>query len=126
MAPAANLLEAATKTPSNLLPLWEASTLQAKVIAFWQAIDPEFPDEVDSNQPVSNWIAIIAAFAPSILDYEQPAPNSGVGLNTQATFQTTVDYIYRLCKFAYYYAAQGLISATQAAAILTAYNAQFA
>lgn len=132
MAIAATLLEAANITPANLQPLWAADTLQAKVIAFWQAIVGDFPDEVDNNQPVGNWIAIIAAFAPSILPYAQegtPGTSALVGLNTIATFNLAVDYIYRFCKFASVYSGEAggtaFITATQATAILAAYNAQF-
>lgn len=122
MAVAADLLDAAAKTPTNLLPLWQANTLKAKMVAFWQAITDDFLDQTPNDRPVGAWISIIAAFSPSILNYEQPA-FSDVGLGTVSTFETSVDYIYRLCKFSYYYT---LISSAQKAAILAAYNAQFA
>ena len=46
-------------------------------------------------------------------------PYSG---GTITTFSMAVDYIYRICKFCYYYS---LIDAPKKAAVLAAYNAQF-
>lgn len=125
---ALTLLEAANQTPTNLNPLWANDTLQAKVIAFWESLVQLFPDDISNNQPIGDWLAIIAAFAPSILPYAQegtPGTTSLVGLNTIATFRTAVDYIYRFCKFASAYSDQNLITTLQADAILAAYNAQF-
>ena len=125
MTVATDLLNAANLTPQNLRPLWEANTLQTKMIAFWQQISPSFEDQIPNDHPVINWISLIASFAPSILNFADNAnpgftPYSG---GTITTFSTAVDYIYRLCKFGFYY---NLITPTQKAAILTAYNAQFA
>ncbi len=121
MTTAATLLEAANLTQENLFPLWQADTLMAKTIAFWQAITGQFHEETPGDRPIRNWISIIAAFAPTILTYENGG--SSLGLGTEDSFQLDVDYIYRFCKFSYYYS---LISAGQKTAILTAYNAQFA
>jgi hypothetical protein len=130
--PAVTLLQAADDTPTNLNPLWANGTLQAKVIAFWKAINPAFPSGPPENMPIENWISIIAAFAPSILPYAQegtPTVTALVGLNTIATYSLAVDYIYRLCKFASFYSGEqggtAFITPTQATALLTAYNAQF-
>ena len=125
MTVAVTLLEAANLTPQNLRPLWEVDTLQAKVIAFWQAINPAFEEQTLNDHPVADWIAIIAALAPSILPF---AVNASPGATpwaggTITTFELAVDYVYRLCKFAFYY---GLITPAQKATILAAYNAQFA
>lgn len=124
MTAAANLLEAANLAPQNLRALWETDTLKPKVIAFWQAIVPAFPEEIDNNRPVNNWIAIIAAFAPSIMpfaDTENPGVSPWPG-GTITLFGIASDYVYRLCKFGYYYP---LITPAQKAALLAAYNAQF-
>jgi hypothetical protein len=125
MTVAIDLLAAANLAPQNLRVLWEADTLQAKTTAFWQAINPSFNEQITNDHPVANWIAVIAALAPSILPF---AANANPGATpwaggTITTFELAVDYVYRLCKFAYYYQ---LITPTQKAAILTAYNAQFA
>jgi len=122
---AATLLEAANLTPQNLRPLWEADTLQAKLISFWQAINPVFQEQSPADHPVADWIAIIAALAPAILPF---AGNANPGATpwaggTITTFGLAIDYVYRLCKFGFYYT---LISPAQKAAILVAYNAQFA
>lgn len=122
---AVDLLEAANLTPQNLRPLWEADTLQPKVIAFWQAINPIFDEQIPNDHPVADWIAIIAALATSILPYSgnaSPGATPWAG-GTITTFSLAYDYVYRLCKFTYYYT---LITPAQKAAILGAYNAQFA
>lgn len=125
MAAAVDLLDAANLTPQNLRVLWEADTLQARMIAFWQAISLSFDDQIPDDHPVINWISIIAAQAPSILPFADTM-NPGVTPwpgGTIETFTNAVDYIYRLCKFAFYYT---LISGAQKTVILNAYNAQFA
>lgn len=127
MTAAADLLEAAGLAPSNLQPLWAADTLRPAVIAFWEQASPTFPDQIPNNRPIGNWIAVIAAFAPTILDYDQAPPlTAPLGLGTLATYQQAVDYVYRLCKLAHALRAQGLITAPQATALLAAYNAHFA
>lgn len=125
MAVAVDLLDAANKTSQNLRPLWEADTLKAKMIAFWQQLQPSFQEQTPNDHPIINWISIIAAFSPFILNFADRAapgitPYSG---GTITTFSTSVDYIYRICKFGFYYQ---LITPTQKAALLAAYNAQFA
>jgi hypothetical protein len=125
MTVAATLLEAANLTPQNLRPLWKADTLQGRVISFWQGIDPSFSEQIQNDHPVADWVAIIAALAPSILPYAanmSPGATPWAG-GTVTTFELAVDYVYRLCKFGYYY---DLITPAQKAAILAAYNAQFA
>lgn len=118
MAVAANLIDAANKTPQNLRALWEASTLQAKMIAFWQAVNDDFDDSIPNDRPIGAWLAIIAAFAPTIQDYDNPVAQGSI-----TTFSTSVDYIYRLFKFAGLYP---LLTVPQDTALLAAYNAQFA
>lgn len=124
MAPAATLLEAANTTPQHLRPLWEADTLQTKVIAFWEALVPSFAEENPNDHPIINWISIISAFAPSILDFDENMASGSTPFagGTISTFAQAVDYIYRICKFGYYYP---LITTDQQDAILDAYNAQF-
>jgi hypothetical protein len=123
MTVAADLMDAANLAEDNLFPLWKADTLQAKVTAFWQAINPVFPDEDAPSRPIGAWVAIIAAFAPTIL----PFNNIGidVGSNTIVTFQQAVQYIYRICKLGFALNAQAFITPSQSTALLAAYNAQF-
>lgn len=124
MTVALTLFEAANLTPQNLRPLWEADTLQARVIAFWSAINPSFQEQIPNDHPIADWIAIIAALAPSILPFaavKEPGATPWSG-GTISTFSLAVDYIYRLCKFAFEYQ---LITPAQKTAILNAYNAQF-
>jgi len=124
MTVAVDLLDAANLTPQNLRPLWEADTLQTKMISFWQAIDPSFEEQIQNDHPVADWIALIAALAPAILpfaDTSNPGATPWAG-GTITTFELASDYIYRLCKFGFYYM---LITPAQKATILAAYNAQF-
>lgn len=123
MPPAADLLDAAIKTANNLYPRWQNNTLQARVNAFWAAISPTFQDQTPNDQPVGNWIALIAALGQNILTYNNGG--AALGQGTTTTFELSVDYVYRLCKFAYYYNIDGFISNAQATVILNAYNAQF-
>lgn len=116
MAVAADLLEAANIAQSNLFALWQADTLEAAVVAFVEALNSGFSEETPNNRPVGNWLAIIGAFAPTIEAFAEE-------VGSEDTLQEAIDYIYRFCKFSYYY---DLISPAQKTAILTAYNAQFA
>lgn len=120
MTVAADLLDAANKAPQNIRALWQANTLQTKLVAFWQAISPSFSEQTPSDRPIGDWIAIIASLAPSVLPYA----STTTGTITEASL--AYDYVYRLCKFAYYYHLQGLITNAQRTAILAAYNAQLA
>lgn len=124
MAVAATLLEAAALSLENLYPLWVADTLSDAMASFADAIGSDFPDSDANNQPIGNWLAIIAAYAPTISDFENGG--TGVGQSSLPGYQQSVDYVYRFCKFASAYRDLGLISAPQAAAILAAYNAEFA
>src|SRR4051812_20371675 len=117
MTVAADLLEAANLAPQNIRALWVADTLQTQLDLFWQALQPEFEEQTPNDRPVGDWIAIIASFTPSILPY---ADNTA-GAITQVSL--AYDYVYRLCKFAYYYT---LISGAQQTAILDAYNTYLA
>ena len=123
MAAAADLLQAANEASANLFPLWTADTLQTKVTAFWRALNDQFDEQNPKEKPIGNWLAVIAAFAPTILDFVNAGTDKGIG--SIDTYEQAVDYIYRFCKFAYYYRQDNFITAPQAALILAAYNAQF-
>lgn len=120
MSVAVDLLDAANKAPQNLRAKWVANTLQTAVTNFAADLATTFVEQTPNDRPIGDWLAIIAAFAPSIL----PFASTTAGTITQVSL--AYDYVYRLCKFAYYYHAQGLITNTQRTAILTAYNARFA
>lgn len=123
MAAAPDLFEAAEQAPADLQLLWQADTLQDDVIAFWREALVAVPASIPNNKPLANWLAIIAAFAPSILDYEATNVTGTQNmLGTLTTYQTSVDYVYRFCKLAYALQGQGLITNTQATALLAAYN----
>ena len=125
MTVAVTLFEAANLAPQNLRVLWEADTLQARMIAFWQGINPSFQEQTPNDHPIADWIAIIAAFSPSILPFaavKDPGATPWGG-GTISTFSLAVDYVYRLCKFAFEYQ---LITNAQKATILAHYNTQFA
>jgi|SRR6478736_900313 hypothetical protein len=118
-----DLLEAASLSATNLGPLWVADTMKTKMIAFAAALYSEFPESAKNNAPIANWLAVIGAFAPTIQDFVQDTQGlTTAGVNTIATFESSCDYVYRICKFAYYYT---LITSDQKDAILAAYNAQF-
>lgn len=123
MAVAADLIEAASLTLENLYALWVVDDLSARVTDFAAALFVHFPDDDQNNQPIGNWLAVIAAFAPTINDFSNGG--ASVGLSSISTYQQAVDYVYRLCKFAAAYRDLNLISAAQVTALLAAYNAQF-
>lgn len=121
MAIAVNLDDAATKTPTNLVTLWAADTLQARMIQFWQQALPLFPESDPNSHPLANWLVLIASFAPSILPSNYPA---GQGTNgTIVTLEISIDYVYRLCKFGSSYP---FLTLDQNTGLLAAYNAAFA
>jgi hypothetical protein len=125
MTVALTLLEAANLAPQNLRPFWVDDTLQTRMINFWQAINPSFEEQIQNDHPIANWIAVIAAFAPAILPHAAVKDPGATpyGGGTVATFNTSMEYVYRICKFAFEYT---LITPAQKAVILAAYNAQFA
>jgi len=120
---AANLQAAAAAAYTNLDTQWVAGTLKTALTTFWQSIDATFPDQSPNNQPIGNWIALIAAVA-----YECPAtPPFGVGnpKDQWTFFNTAAQYVYRICWLGDYLDGQGLISSAQATALLAAFNACF-
>jgi hypothetical protein len=115
MAAATDLPNAAVTAADNLHTLWLAGTLKAKLIVFWVALLPLFPQSEQNNHPVSNWLTLIAALADQM-------PNSNV---TYSDLDTAINYVYRLCWLANQLDTQALITTAQATAILTEYNADF-
>lgn len=125
MPPAANLDDCANDVSLALLPHWRNNTLEAAMVAFATDLDPEFPDGTPNNQPIGNWIGVIGSFAPSVLDFVQDLTRPSIGVGTITTYRLSVQYVYRLVKIASALLAQGLISSTQATAIVNSFNTNF-
>jgi hypothetical protein len=129
MTAAANLFDAANLTAANLYPLWVNDTLQAAVVAYaaTPALATAFEEAATNNHPIGNWLAVIAAQATAILPYVQGEFSSApYGIGTITAMNKAVDYIYRLCKLGFALNEQDLITDAQAAALLAAYNDNFA
>lgn len=117
MTMAVSLPDAAVLTADNLYTLWVANTLKAKSGLFWSTLQATFPEQEIKSHPCSNWITLIAALSDSM-------PAASVSI---ASLNTLVSYVYSLCFLASQLSTQvpAQISAGQATAVLTAYNAQF-
>lgn len=126
MAAASTLLNAAQLASGNLYTLWIADTLATKVAAFATAANAIFPETTPNNQPIGNWIAVIAALAPTILAFEPDGTSRADG--SVVTYNHAVDAVYRICKLGWEFqnASPALITGSQATQLLAAYNAQFA
>jgi len=110
----------------KLLPLWKADTLQARMIAFWEAVSDDFPDANAQSRPISNWIATIGSFAPTIQDFVNGDPtHTSVGMGSITTYRQSVDYIYRMFKLAAVLLTAGLITNAQGTALHVTYLAEF-
>lgn len=129
MTAAANLDQAAALAADNYYALWTADTLKTAVTTFAAdaPMNALFLNAATNDQPIINWIAVVAAQATQILPFVQvTVSGKPYGIGTLATMSQAVDYMYRLCKLAYAMQQAGLITSGQAAAILTAYNTNFA
>lgn len=118
MAVAASLEEAAWLAWANLQVKSGAATLRTNMLAFATACEAVFPFAEPNNHPVANWIAVIRCFASSM----SAVANiwNGTGMRTAAML------VYRACQMGQVSSSQNLITAPQTAAMLAAYNAQFA
>jgi hypothetical protein len=120
---AADLAEAAEDASSNLYPLWTANTLKDLFTQFYKALQPFVSEQRPADVPFLSWISLMAAFAPSILDF---TPGGGVNrsdINSIVTFEQAISYVYRFCKFAQDY--QPNTTSDQYDGFLAAYNAAF-
>ncbi len=122
MPPAANLQEAAGLAYDNLYTKWALGYLQyfPALLSFVQALasNPNlFPESAPNNHPIANWLAVISAYSVDLTPNTLPAL---VQLNEGAQL------IYRICWCADALRTANLITAPQAAAVLTQYNASFA
>lgn len=120
----ANLQDAAAHAFVNLHPWWVGggATLAARLTTFVNTAKASFPDATPSNHPVTNWLAIISAFATTI-----PAVQAGFGFAsaTQPYYSQACSFVYRICWIAYYLNSINLLTNAQASALLAAYNASF-
>lgn len=87
--------------------------------AFYTALLTTFPKTNTNNQPCANALQIFAAKITAL-----PAPAGGVVPDLQ-TFFNIVLACYKLLWMTYQLNAQGLITSTQSAAVLTAFNSAF-
>jgi hypothetical protein len=115
MASASDLEQAAKQAWLNLAPLSISGTLRAKLLAFCAAISPQFNVGNPGDRPTINWNAILWAHAQTM----SPVADNWPALRVAA------DYLYRLCFMTNQADNQSMITTAQAAAVLTAYNAQF-
>lgn len=109
---AANLTDAAHLTYVRSRSKWTAATLQAAVLGLINDVSPIFDDNRPDDRPVGNWLVPLKGL-------EQ---NFAVGVLPLVQFDQAVDYIYRLCLAGAAQLAEGLITNTQATALLAAWN----
>lgn len=116
MATAATLTEAANDSSDDLNALYAlgGDALRDAMIAFANTSLAQFPDQDVNGHPSSNWCAIILALTSTM---------SGTASLIQ--FQTSVQYVYRMCLMTNVLQTQTLITAGQGNAVLAAYNANF-
>ena len=112
---AVDLRQAALQAWDNMFPLCALGTLKTSITAFIAAITPSFDQQRQGDHPMLNWISVLAGFN---------AQSEGDALDWPE-LRIACDYVYRLCWMGFQASTQGLITPTQAAAVLAAYNAQF-
>jgi hypothetical protein len=116
MATAPDLPTAASESFDNLHTLWLANTLKVKLTAFCNGLLTQFDQQELASHPVSNWLVLINALASQM-------PSSSV---SYSDLSTAADFVYRICWMTQQLGVtQSLISSSQAAAVLAAYNADF-
>lgn len=113
--PEPTLTEAAKQSWTNMVDLTIAGTLGSAIATFCRAVIAAFPAPTTKNHPVLNWNAVLFGYQSQM----------GGSANDYVELRISADYVYRLCYMAAQSQTQGLISTTQAAAILAAYNANF-
>jgi hypothetical protein len=113
MATATTLSQAAGQAYDNLHIRWLANQLKSVLASFSAATLNTFPQSAPSNNPVSNWLTLIAALAAPM-----PATNVPIEQLTEAA-----EFVYRLCWMANFLQSTGGITNTQANFLLASYNA---
>lgn len=113
--PAADLENAAEVSYERLSLRWTANTLGASFQAYITACSAIVTDATPNDRSVGNWMPILAAIS-TLITAEAGNPAS------QALFNKCVEYTYRFNMAAFYANVQSRISASQATALLAAYN----
>lgn len=113
--PEPNLASAIQNVYDDLNPKFVAGTIRANTITFWQGTIGQFPQSAANNQPIANWIAVIAGF------------NSQMSATpTTPVFSQLVAYIYRYLVLVLAFQTLGFITVAQATAVLNEFNTAFA
>jgi hypothetical protein len=115
MATATTLSQAAGQSFDNLHVIWLANQLggdSGRIARFCQASLPIFPASLPGGGPVGNWLTVFYALGVTL-----PVTNVPIAQLTEAA-----QILYRLCWMAFSLIGHG-ISTTQAAQLLTQYNA---
>lgn len=120
MTMAGNLQEAAYITYQQLAILWTAGTLETTVALYSADLAPLFEDQVPNDRPVGNWLVLIDALLS-----QMPRPLPPTLKTPEDQFNQLVEYIGRMCDGAFWARFNNLITATQATAMLTAWNTRF-
>lgn len=114
MPPAVTLAKAAGIAWDNANTHWVLGNLQLTLNNFWSFANGSFPGDVPNNQPVSNWLAVIGVIA----DQMPSSPTLG-------DLAEAARAVYGVCWMGSQLFDQSLISSSQAADLLAAYNATF-
>lgn len=109
---ASTLAEAAGAAFDNLQIRWRTNGMKNALTQFFNNGNPLFPDSEPSNQPLGNWFIYLGSLATTMA-----ATNVPILELTQAA-----EIVYRLCWLAQASLTNGLISPTQATALLAYYN----
>jgi len=113
MTLAVTLAQAAGLAWDNANVHWITNGLKNALINFWSDALPSFGESDPNSHPVSNWLAIVANQA-DLMD------STNVPLDQMAAATRSV---YGVCWMGQFLLTAGLISSSQAADLLAAYNA---
>lgn len=115
MPPPANLQQAANQAYDNMYVQWNTGQLKSRLTSFASQCSPFFKEGNPNDRTVGNWLIPIQALAA----------NMSAGVTPLSLFNDAVQYIYRMCWQADAMQTAGLISATQANAVLVNYITYF-
>lgn len=114
--PAATLKDAANESYAHASIRWTANTLRANFQAYIVACALVVNDATEAVRTVGNWLVPMTALSASMTA-------SSANPLEQELFNDCVDYLYRFNMAASAAQTAGRISASQATALLAAYNA---
>lgn len=116
MTMAANLEQAAHLSYSQTSIAYAGAALNPKFIAFVNAAAAIFDSDSNANQrTVGNWIIPMYALSSQLLG----------ATPSQTQYNQMVEYLYRICYAGLFAASDNRITASQATALLAAWNTQF-